>query len=393
MILQLRILALTSALVGCSSSINLMPQAAPPIIITAGGTYSGFWESQDSDVPAVRIRTTEPVIIENALIGGRGNLIASDINGVQLTVRNTRGYGLTPSRSDANVGHFINIEVIKSALIENNTLEQTAGIYIAGLDPTRGPSDTIRVLRNRAKNIDGRRPDGTRKLVQFLQFNGVRRLAGVEIAWNEVINEPGNSAVEDNINLYKSSGTANSPILIHDNYIQGAYASDPSIAEYGGGGILLGDGDPESVEAASAYAKAYRNQVINTTHYGIAIANGHNLEFFENRIVSSGLLPDGRRLEAANVGAYVLNGQDNDAPNTPTFYNNSSHHNVIGYISWRVPREDKRNDTYFRTCLPELCHSNEHLPNAIPITTQTERAEFELWQEKLRSNSVVIGAQ
>ncbi len=368
MISQLRILAITGALVACSSSISPMPQATPPIIITAGGSYSGFWESQDSDVPAVRIRTTEPVIIENALIRGRGNLISSDINGVQLTVRNTRGYGLTPSRNDVRVGRFLNLENIKSALIENNTFEQTSGIYIAGLDPARAVGDTITVRRNRAKNIDGRRPNGTHEFVQFVQFNGVRSLAGVEIAWNEVINEPGNSAVEDNINLFKSSGTANSPILIHNNYLQGPYLPDPTMSGHSGGGIMLGDGEPESVEAASAYAKAYHNQVINTTHYGIAIAHGHNLEFFENRIINSGLLPDGRRQGSANVGTYVVNGEDNDAMNTPTFYNNSGHHNIIGYVAWWVPSEVKRNDLWFRTCSAELCHSNRPPAKVISLT-------------------------
>jgi chitinase len=384
-------LGVSVALVACSSSVNVVPQSEPPIIITAGGTYSGFWESQDSDTPVVRIRTTEPVVIENALIRGSGNLIQSEITGVRLTVRNTRGVGLTPSRSDARVGRFLNLENISSALIENNTLEQTAGMYFAGLNPARGANDTIRVLRNRAKNIDGRRPNGTHEYVQFVQFNGVRGLAGVEIAWNEVINEPGNSAVEDNINLFKSSGTATSPILIHNNYLQGAYPPDPTASGHTGGGIMLGDGQPESVEAASAYAKAYRNQVVNTTHYGIAIANGHNLEFFENRIINSGFLPDGRRQGSANVGSYLVNGEDNDALTTPTFYNNSAHDNIIGYVAWWVPGDNKRNDTWFRTCSPELCYSNESLTG--PITAQTEQAEFESWQEKSRSNNIEIGAR
>ena len=55
------------------------------------------------------------------------------------------------------------------------------------------------------------------------QLDKVRHLAGVEIAWNEVINEPGNSAVEDNISIYLSSGTPQSPIRIHDNFIRGAF--------------------------------------------------------------------------------------------------------------------------------------------------------------------------
>jgi hypothetical protein len=36
---------------------------AGPIVITKGGTYSGNWQSLDWRTPAVRIRTSQPVII------------------------------------------------------------------------------------------------------------------------------------------------------------------------------------------------------------------------------------------------------------------------------------------------------------------------------------------
>ncbi|WP_189011719.1 NPCBM/NEW2 domain-containing protein, partial [Deinococcus malanensis] len=44
-----------------------------PLVISKGGTYSGNWESPDTG-PAVSIQTTEPVIIENANIRGKGVL-------------------------------------------------------------------------------------------------------------------------------------------------------------------------------------------------------------------------------------------------------------------------------------------------------------------------------
>src|SRR5438552_2096729 len=72
----------------------------------------------------------------------------------------------------------------------------------------------VRGERNRYRNIDGRKSDGkggyltgAHELVQFVQFDKVRHIPGVEIAWNEVVNEPGQSAVEDNISIYLSSGT------------------------------------------------------------------------------------------------------------------------------------------------------------------------------------------
>src|SRR6185436_7803111 len=89
--------------------------------------------------------------------------------------------------------------------------------------------------------------------VQFFQMGVCSGISSVEIAWNQVINEPGNSRVEDTISVYKSSGTSASPIQIHDNYLQGAYTIKPAQKNtsdgqwsydwgYSGGGIMLGDG-------------------------------------------------------------------------------------------------------------------------------------------------------
>ena len=69
----------------------------------------------------------------------------------------------------------------------------------------------------------------------FVQLSQVQHVPGIEIAWNQVINQPGNSRVEDNINIWESSGIPSSPILIQDNYIQGAYTIDPSQGSYSDG--------------------------------------------------------------------------------------------------------------------------------------------------------------
>src|SRR5688572_12649468 len=46
-----------------------------PLVITKGGIYSGNWESLDSEVPAVEVRTSEPVIITNSNIRSAGYLV------------------------------------------------------------------------------------------------------------------------------------------------------------------------------------------------------------------------------------------------------------------------------------------------------------------------------
>src|SRR5262245_38678582 len=61
---------------------------ATNLFITEGGTYTGTFESMNPDVPAVLVDTTEPVIIQNATIRGRGDLIKSGTNHTNITVRN-----------------------------------------------------------------------------------------------------------------------------------------------------------------------------------------------------------------------------------------------------------------------------------------------------------------
>ena len=90
-----------------------------PIVITSGGTYSGNWQSDNPDVAAVTIRTTAPVIIENSNLLGKGNLIETAAAHVDLTVRNSRGYGLNPGVAGRVPGRFLDGESFDNIRIEN----------------------------------------------------------------------------------------------------------------------------------------------------------------------------------------------------------------------------------------------------------------------------------
>ncbi|MFC5850070.1 hypothetical protein [Deinococcus petrolearius] len=394
----LRLLLLPALLVGPASAPSGAQGAgltySGPIIITKGGTYTGNWQSLDPEKAAVTISTSEPVVIQNANIQSRGALIRSRYAKANLTVRNTRGVGLNPglpASERARPGYFLHVEEFESVTVENNEMVGTAGMYFRKYlgNPARG--QTVRILRNRALNIDGRYSDGPNGFsdsgyarVQFVQFNDVRHLPNARIAWNEVINEPGKSRVEEVINMFVSSGTAQSPIRIYDNYIQGAYPTVPTASNYGGGGIMLGDGASANRQDAAAYIQAYNNQVISTTNQGIAIAAGHDISAYNNRVISSGLLPDGTPLPAQNVGIYVwdLHG-DRDRG---TFYNNSMRGNVVG---WARPLRSPTasNDFWFPDCT--YCAGNTAV--RAPITRAMEAQEFGRWQEKLRTARVVVG--
>lgn len=215
----------------------------------------------------------------------------------------------------------------------------------------------------------------------FLQLNNVRATKNVEVAWNQVINAPDESRVEDNINIYLSSGTADSPILIHDNYIHGAYPADPVAPKFSGGGIII-DGGTADLQAAAGFVQIHGNQVVSTTNYGIAIAAGHDIDIRDNRIVSSGMLEDGRWLGAANVGSYVANfyGVAN------TFFDNVVTTNTIGWIN----AKGQFNNVWFPDCPGADCQGNSYLQGA--VTIDTEKAEFVSWQQKLVTANVQVGS-
>lgn len=365
----------------------------PPITITQGGTYSGNWKSLDPDTPAVRVNTSEPVVIQNSTIRSGGDLIKA-VGPSNVTVRDTRGYGLNPNEVGRFPGRFFNASGFANVVLENNYFEGTSGINLYDYSGNGTSNQTVKVLRNSAKNIDGRYSDGNSGFspsgfhrVQFVQLNKVKDVTNAEIAWNQIVNEPGKSRVEDNISVYRSTGTQGNPILIHDNYVQGAYPTRPTVDGYSGGGIIT-DGSTCTLADATAFVRIFNNQVVSTSNYGIAIYSGHDNEIYSNRVISSGYLPDGSYIAAQNVGIYVADMTDNR--DCGTWYNNHAHDNTIGWVNKksRYDYSDYRNDMWFPVDGSDYAR-NTSLPNL--ILRDTEAEELTRWQTKVASASVVFG--
>jgi len=367
-----------------------------PLVITKGGTYSGNWESLSPGTPAVTIDTTQPVTITNSNIQSKGDEICSGggVSGVQLTVTNTNFYGLNPGVAGYSPGYAVSLYQADNVVLQNDYLQNTRGF---GLWQHQG-SGTITIRYNSVLNIDGRISNGNGgwmtgntlgtdyNIANFVVLYQVHDLAGINIAWNQVINQPGNSRVEDNININDSSGTAASPILIHDNYIDGAYNINPTDSSpgwnYSGGGILLGDGTATDPSLATGYVQAYNNVVIGTTNYGIAIAAGHDETIYNNTVISSGLLPDGQKIADQNVGIYIWNYY---GTSSSVFYNDSGYGNTVGWIG----PGGNRNDWWSPNAAS--WENNTSLAGAITLTT--EASQLTAWQNKLATNNVTLGPQ
>jgi hypothetical protein len=315
------------------------------------------------------------------------NLIVSGVSGVILTVINTAGTSLNANHIGIAPGRFITVDGFASVDIENNTLISTSGIELNNYGGGPTAVNPVKVLRNRAINIDGRYSNGAGGFmtgvndflaVQFLQLTTSPQMPGADIGWNQVVNLPNQSRVEDNISIFKSGGTQSAPILIHDNYIQGAYPIDPAHnTNFSGGGIMLADGMGATLATDPANVRAYNNIIVSTSNYGIAISSGHDNIIYNNIVISSGLLPDGTPIAYVNVGIYIWN-SDKD----PFFSRNAAFNNVVGF---RTPTGT--NNYWFPNAGLEF--NNTSLAGQVTLTVEYDY--FITWLQKLSTDGFVVG--
>jgi len=358
-----------------------------PLVITKGGTYRGNFQSNDSDVSVIEIKTNEPVIIEYGELKGAGRIIRSVGFGANVWVRRVKASGLTPTKTTdyKKTRNFVAIDDFVNVVVERCELNGVAGINIGGRYKGNGTlGQSLRIVTNQVRNIDGRVLGGW-AIANFVGFNYRGEVPFGEIAWNQVINEPYKSVVEDNINLSNSRGTKESPILIHNNYIQGAYPLDVQKDTYSGGGILA-DSHPMSVpnpaEVATAHVKVFQNQAVGLCGYTYGIAGGNNIEIYQNRSISSALLADGTPVNRHISGLYGFDYYDQDVT-----FNCSIHDNVTGIMGTLA---HQRNDAPYLPDGTVKAYNNTTLP-AGKITLAHEAQEWKMWQEKLASNNMKLG--
>jgi hypothetical protein len=364
-----------------------------PLVITKGGTYTGNYRSTDSKTPAVWIWTEEPVTITGCNIQAAGNGIHFGGHG-NATVTYNNIFGITPSGSE-NKGRAIYCYQPESVIAEHNTIENTGGgVFLDQFDPSRPPKKVL-IRYNSLKNMDKRKADQNdlsngQSHMAGIMLSDQRGLGGAEIAWNQIINEPGKSWTEDCINMFNSGGTSSSHLVIHDNYIFGAYPWPVSSDKFSGSGITV-DGDPghNTFETVSQYIDVYSNQVLSTCNALMNIAAGHDIKYYGNTMISAGKYPDGSP-GGFFWGGFCIWDASNVGPGV--FVNNSIENNTVAYVRPGVNNPFPNRQDYVRDSkTPAYVDytKNAFLPN--PITVATEQAELPKWQKKLSDNKIAIG--
>jgi hypothetical protein len=374
-------------------------QWSGPLTITQGGTYSGNWKSTDPRTSAVTVATTEPVTIQNSYVTGPGDLIDDPYYGNQLTVRNVIGIGVNANVKGQANGLFVDAQNPALLDVEHCYFESVRfGVYVRGYGGNRDGTETVTIINNRGRNMIGLESDGNHgylpgellwQWAHAFQLSNVPSVPGIQIAWNEIVNYPFQSLVNENINMYDAGGTAVSPAETHDNYIQGAYAYNPAVDSYNGGGFTTDGSGSDTVATASAFNNVYNNQIVGTVNIGIEFGAGHDNAAYNNRVISSGLLSNGTKIFAQNVGLSLYDVYGNIQ--NGSMYNNNMYSNTVGWMCWaaRCAWDGYRNDEYF----PDNngYYSTNQSIAANPIRQQAERAEYVTWLTKISANSMIVG--
>jgi hypothetical protein len=371
-----------------------------PITITVGGTYTGNWRSQNPSTPAVNVATTQPVTIVNSRVMGPGDLVFAGTR-INLTIRESCFVGTNPNVAGQAKGHAVHTHQAARVVIEHCDFDGVGGygIWIQQYLGDFSPDNPIGLRYNRFHNVDGRASDGrggyltasTDLKPHAIILQDVNGLPGIEIAWNQIVNEPYESRVEDSINIYDSSGTRAAPMQIHNNYIQGGWPADPANGAAYTGAAFVTDGRFQTDPAlTTGFLKVHDNHAVGFGNTGLAIALGHDIEVYANRAFSSGQLAGGANYSTPYGGGILHFNYQNNPPGV--FGNNSVHDNVSGFRRSRNGAWE-RADYYFGA--PAAIAGNNTpwiAATAIAPTRVDEAGELLLWNQKLAAAGVTVGS-
>ena len=250
--------------------------------ITVGGTYTGLHcQSHDPAKPAIQIKTTEPVIIQNSLIESVGFGITTNDH-CNLTLTNNTAIQITSGNASLGGNDFLYANACTSLSVTHNSITGfPIGLLVAGWSGT-GPLviEANKIHRTEDRQSNGERP-GKAGLGHAILIVG-RYPAGARIAWNHIENLPFEASTEDTINLYNAAGTAAHHIVVAHNFVDGAHGNIGFQFAYSGTGMVT-DGD-----GSTGFVDILNNRVIGFSNNGIAAAIGHDIVISHNDAISTG---------------------------------------------------------------------------------------------------------
>jgi hypothetical protein len=138
---------------------------------------------------------------------------------------------------------------------------------------------------------------------------------------------------------------------------------------------------------------AYDNHVVRPVNVGMFIAAGSDNLLYGNRILRSGLLPDGSRIDFRFTGMYVWDccyGQVASG----AFRNNIARDNLVGYESVDAAGNVTRHPDKLDNCATDAAGRSLCTGNTAPvgrITPAQEDAERGRWLDRVAARGQAMG--
>jgi hypothetical protein len=345
------------------------------------GTFTGTLTQ-----PAISVQADIPVIIRDATLQGPGDLIY--VSGGDVTVENTTGIATNPNVAGVQKGMFVSANFVKNLKVSNCTIQGVRfGVYVNGYTGDKTSKQIISIVNNTISDIDGRPSDGNNGYVlsgdymaHGIQLNQVAGVPNIEIAWNKINNTFLQSQSSDLISIYDSSGTSDHLLLIHDNYLQGAYPANPGVDKsYFGSGISLDGSTLDTPNTTTSYTSVYNNHIVSVANAGIQIKAGHNNTENNNRIISSGRLANGNLYGVST--AVGLNNTNFYQQAATVFFSNTISNNTVGLVTVNASGAAVRADLNLPGQNNAVMGNTIFLPNDNAHPTLIDEAnELSLWQ-------------
>ncbi len=294
-------------------------------------------------------------------INGRSNMVIenlafTNLTGNDLTILNSSNITVRNCYFGVSQGMGVELEYANNITIENCFFANNmTGVYATSCS-------SIKVNNNQFINAQGPFPRG-----QFVQFNTVGG-PGNSVSGNRGECFRGESYAEDLVNMYRTNGTSQSPVIVKDNMFRGGGPS-PS-----GGGLMSGDFD-------GGYVTVENNQLVFPGNYGVAMAGGNNIILRNNTIYAE-------REAWSNVGMYVWAQQGASCSNVSVTGNKVTFTHKDGFSN---PYWDGGNCGNINWSSNTSGHSLASMN--FPKQLITVVSEDELWQVRDQSREFVVNTQ
>lgn len=296
-----------------------------PVLIAGKKFKSTSWET-----PAVYLDTDRMVVFERCDFWHRGSGLANWLNsstykrGARVRLVNCRFFELPSRETDSPEltkkapGKAVKLVYLNHFEMENCEVYGSSGVLVDRAEDPQGIA-TVRVRCNKWRGVNGNYRDvvpGKRKEssagASLIQVMKLYRLRHSEIGWNDFYSVPGRHGIEDIINVYNAGGyykgswrqalsSPNSdPLLIHHNFLRGAHPYPVNDSSSSGSSIICdGNGRENNSQVEGEphmwphLVYAFANYCLDSNNAGTNIASGWGNKFWDNRLLSAGMLPAG----------------------------------------------------------------------------------------------------